>query len=237
MLEYPQQDREHSQPPYGFDRLERHSVSGGDVDIATWAKAGTTWTQQIVAQIAALGPDPQLERGRASPWLDLRVALPVSESWRCIEAQHRSPDDSRPTCRSTHSPYLAQGRSTSTSGAMRATWCGACSTTTTTSPTGLRGCSTRPPGSSALRSIARRRYPPVLAANGSTATVTRTGIIWENIRSWWEIRDLPNVMLVHFNELKADMEGRIARTSPSSSKSRSIPPTGRRYANTAPSTG
>ncbi len=34
---------------------------------------------------------------------------------------------------------------------------------------------------------------------------------WENIRSWWEIRDLPNVMLVHFSTLKADMPGEIRR--------------------------
>jgi aryl sulfotransferase len=28
---------------------------------------------------------------------------------------------------------------------------------------------------------------------------------WENVRSWWAIRDLPNVKLVHFAELKRDM--------------------------------
>ena len=30
---------------------------------------------------------------------------------------------------------------------------------------------------------------------------------WENIRSWWAIRDLPNVKLVHFADLKCDMSG------------------------------
>jgi aryl sulfotransferase len=34
---------------------------------------------------------------------------------------------------------------------------------------------------------------------------------WENIRSWWEIRNLPNVLLVHFADLKADMEASIRR--------------------------
>ncbi len=34
---------------------------------------------------------------------------------------------------------------------------------------------------------------------------------WENIRSWWEIRQLPNVLLVHFADLKADMPSQIAR--------------------------
>jgi len=34
---------------------------------------------------------------------------------------------------------------------------------------------------------------------------------WENVRSWWAIRDLPNLMLLHFDELKADLPGSIRR--------------------------
>jgi aryl sulfotransferase len=34
---------------------------------------------------------------------------------------------------------------------------------------------------------------------------------WENIRSWWAIRDLPNVHLVHFQKLKEDMPGEIKK--------------------------
>jgi len=32
---------------------------------------------------------------------------------------------------------------------------------------------------------------------------------WENVRSWWAIRDLPNVKFVHFADLKKDMAGEI----------------------------
>jgi aryl sulfotransferase len=32
---------------------------------------------------------------------------------------------------------------------------------------------------------------------------------WENVRSWWAIRDLPNVKLIHFNQMKADLPGAI----------------------------
>jgi len=32
---------------------------------------------------------------------------------------------------------------------------------------------------------------------------------WENIRSWWAIRHLPNVKLVHFNDLKRDLDGQM----------------------------
>ncbi|HPU14740.1 MAG TPA: sulfotransferase domain-containing protein, partial [Polymorphobacter sp.] len=34
---------------------------------------------------------------------------------------------------------------------------------------------------------------------------------WENIRSWWAIRDLPNVKLIHFEDLKHDMPGEMRR--------------------------
>ena len=34
---------------------------------------------------------------------------------------------------------------------------------------------------------------------------------WENVSSWWAIRTLPNVMLVHFDELKRDLPTTIRR--------------------------
>jgi aryl sulfotransferase len=32
---------------------------------------------------------------------------------------------------------------------------------------------------------------------------------WENVRSWWAIRDLPNVKLIHFNDLKRELAGEM----------------------------
>src|SRR4029453_7784344 len=43
-----------------------------DIIIATYAKSGTPWMQQIIAQML-MGPDPELEVAEMSPWLDLRV--------------------------------------------------------------------------------------------------------------------------------------------------------------------
>ncbi len=34
---------------------------------------------------------------------------------------------------------------------------------------------------------------------------------WDNVRSWWAIRDLPNLLLLHFGDLKADLPGQIRR--------------------------
>jgi aryl sulfotransferase len=36
-------------------------------------------------------------------------------------------------------------------------------------------------------------------------------IIGDNLRSWWELRDRPNVLFVHFNDLLADLEGESRR--------------------------
>jgi aryl sulfotransferase len=36
---------------------------------------------------------------------------------------------------------------------------------------------------------------------------------WENVRSWWRVRHLPNVMLLHYSRLKADMPGEIRRVA------------------------
>jgi hypothetical protein len=45
---------------------------GDDVIVATWAKSGTTWTQQIVAQLIHHGAE-DINVPMLSPWLDLRI--------------------------------------------------------------------------------------------------------------------------------------------------------------------
>ncbi len=59
-----------------------------DVVVATYAKSGTTWTQQIVA-LLLFGPYPDLEVAEMSAWLDLRVP-PKGVKLPMVEAQtHR----------------------------------------------------------------------------------------------------------------------------------------------------
>ena len=58
-----------------------------DVIIATYSKTGTTWTQQIVAQLVFGGADVDLFQ--TSPWLDFRL-VPVDQLLAGLEAlQHR----------------------------------------------------------------------------------------------------------------------------------------------------
>jgi aryl sulfotransferase len=57
--------------------------------------------------------------------------------------------------------------------------------------------------------------PPETAAEYFTQWLNNNGSpfwpYWENIRSWWEIRDQDNVELIHFADLKQDLPGQIAR--------------------------
>src|SRR4051812_49620027 len=58
-----------------------------DVIVATYAKSGTTWTQQIVGQLIHAG-DPDVQVAHLSPWLDLRI-MPA-DTLDLLEAQqHR----------------------------------------------------------------------------------------------------------------------------------------------------
>ena len=64
------------------------SLRDDDIVIATYAKSGATWTQQIVAQLL-FGGDPDLNVSEMSPWVDIRTP-PKDAKLPALEAQtHR----------------------------------------------------------------------------------------------------------------------------------------------------
>ncbi|MBS1239768.1 MAG: sulfotransferase [Proteobacteria bacterium] len=177
----------------------------GDVIVGTWAKAGTTWVQQIVGQLI-LGPDPDLHVTDLAPWLDLRV-LPREMKLSLLEAQthRRFIKTHLPVDALTFSPkakYIYVGRD-----ARDVVWSlyhhhhsfTADAYRVFNETPGLVG----PPLERPIDDI-RQYWHDWLEGDGYPFWS-----FWENIATWWAIRDLPNVMLVHFNELKADMDGRM----------------------------
>jgi aryl sulfotransferase len=178
-----------------------------DIIISTYAKAGTTWVQQIVAQLLFNGQEG-LEVAEMSPWLDLRVP-PKDEKLPAVEAQeHRRflkthlPVDA--LVFSPQAKYLYIGRDgrdivwsfynhhTSANGE----WYKLLNDTP-----GRVG----PPIGKPSASI-RQYYHDWLDKDGYPFWPC-----WENIKSWWDIRHLPNVLLLHFEALKKDMPGQIRR--------------------------
>jgi len=178
-----------------------------DVVIATYAKSGTTWMQQIVGQLIFAG-DPAVNVSELSPWMDLRVP-PKPVKLAAVEAQtHRRflkthlPVDALVLSPKAKYVFVARdGRDVVWSlynhhARANALWYEALND----SP-GRVGPAIAPP----VEDI-RRYFLDWLDRDGHPFWP-----YWENIRGWWAIRDLPNVHVVHYADLKADLAGEIAR--------------------------
>ncbi len=176
-----------------------------DIVIATYAKSGTTWMQQIVAQLIFNGKS-DLPVAEMSPWVDLRVP-PKAIKLAALEAQshRRFVKTHLPVDALVFSPrakylYIARdGRDVLWSmynhhANANAAWYEALNDTP-----GRVG----PPIDKPPQSISQY-YDEWLDKNGHPFWP-----FWENLRSWWAVRDLPNVHLVHFAQLRKDMPGEI----------------------------
>lgn len=178
-----------------------------DIVIATYAKSGTTWLQQIISQIIFNGQEG-LPVAEMSPWVDLRippkeVKLPELEK----QTHRRFVKTHLPVDALVFSPdakYIYIGRDGrdvvwslyNHHANANALWYEALNDTP-----GRVGPAIDPPPDSVVQ-----YFRDWLAKDGFPFWS-----FWENVRSWWAIRDLPNVMLIHFAALKADMPGEIRR--------------------------
>ena len=176
-----------------------------DIVIATYAKAGTTWMQQIVAQLMFDG-DPDIAVAEMSPWVDLRVP-PKEVKLPLLEAQkHRRfmkthlPVDAIRFCPKAKYLYIGRdGRDVVWSMYnhhvnANQTWYDALNNTP-----GRVGPPIEPPPDDI-----RQYWREWLDRDGHPFWP-----FWENIRSWWAVRDLPNVKFIHFANLKHDMAREI----------------------------
>ena len=178
-----------------------------DIIIATYAKSGTTWMQQILAQMMYSG-NPDLAVAEMSPWLDLRIP-PKQVKLPEVEAQtnRRMIKTHLPLDALVYSPkakyiYIARdGRDVVWSmynhhvNANQA-WYAALNDTP-----GRIGPAIEPPPEDI-----RQYWHDWIDKDGHPFWP-----FWDHIRTWWQIRELPNILLVHFNNLKCDMPGQMRR--------------------------
>lgn len=178
-----------------------------DIIVATYAKSGTTWTQQILAQML-FGPDPGLAVADMSPWLDLRVP-PKAEKLPLVEAQQhrRFLKTHLPVDALVFSPrarYIYLGRD-----GRDVVW-----------SLYNHHANANRLWYATLNDTPGRVGPPIEPPPDDIRLYWREWMdrdghpfwpFWDNVRSWWQVRDLPNVLLVHFNELKRDMPGQMRR--------------------------
>jgi aryl sulfotransferase len=178
-----------------------------DIIISTYAKAGTTWMQQIVAQLIFQG-DPDIEVAQLSPWLDLRFPRKGIKLLAMHAQTHRRfvkthlPVDA--LVFSPKAKYLYIGRD-----ARDVVW-----------SMYNHHVSANQNWYDDLNDTPGRVGPPIERPPGDIRQywhdwLQRDGYpwwpFWDNVRSWWAVRNLPNVMLVHFLDLKRDMPGEIRR--------------------------
>ncbi|MBM9594074.1 sulfotransferase domain-containing protein [Roseitranquillus sediminis] len=166
-----------------------------DVVIATYAKFGTTWTPQIVGQLV-FGGDPSVKVVELSPWLDLRVPekkikldLLEAQTHRRFVKTHLPVDvarGGRDVMGSMHNHHVCAND----------LWYRLINDT----PGRVGPPIERP------RSDVRAYFLDWLDGNGYP--------FWpfcKNFRSWWAIRDLPNVLLLYYPDMEGDLPGWVAR--------------------------
>ncbi len=209
----PRKTRELRWAVWDSARLNDFAFRPGDILINTWSKSGTTWMQQIVGQLIFQG-DPQILGQEHSPWPEFRL-LPKADAFAMAEAQTRrrflkshSPLDCIPFREDMQYIFVARDtrdviwsmyhhHSIITPQAAEIL---------NTSPD-LVGPPLRPPG----RDI--KAYYHHLLDEGYLPGLSPATEYWPHIQGWYDARHLPNVLLVHFNDLKADLEGGARRVA------------------------
>ena len=178
-----------------------------DIIISTYAKSGTTWVQQILAQLIFNGAT-DVNVAEMSPWVDFRLP-PKEVKFEAIEAQtHRRflkthlPVDALVYSQKAKYLYIARdGRDVLWS------YYNHHSKHNDLFYREINGVGG--PG------IEPARPPQHEIHKYFHVWLEKDGYplwrFWHNIRTWWEIRHLPNLMLLHFSALKADMPGEIRR--------------------------
>ncbi|WP_170387629.1 sulfotransferase domain-containing protein [Ruegeria atlantica] len=206
-LESPKKTREFHNHHFDSTMWNDFEFRDDDIIIATYAKSGTTWVQQIVAQLIFNGAE-DLDVAEMSPWLDLRVPpkevkLPAvaSQTHRRFLKTHLPVDA---LVFSEQAKYIYIGRD-----GRDVVW-----------SFHNHHANANDTWYEVLNETPGRVGPPIERPTRDTVQYFREWLdsdgypmwpFWENIRTWWEIRDLPNVQLIHFEALKRDMPGEIRR--------------------------
>jgi len=174
--------------------------------IGTWSKSGTTWMQQLMGQLVFKG-DPDIYGQLHSPWIEFRLQTKEDAFAMAEGQQHRR-------FLKTHSPfnclpyqpsmkYLFVGRD-----ARDVVWSmyNHQKIFTPLAYEAFNGPGLVGPALEPVKGDERDYYNFFLD-NGYFQGLSPDVPFWHCIREWWKVKDLPNVMLLHYANLKADFEG------------------------------
>jgi aryl sulfotransferase len=207
-ISWPQKTRDIENHHFNSKTWNNFSFRPDDIFVATYAKTGTTWMQQIVLQLLFGGSEDASVAG-VSPWIDFR-ALPPEKLQQVAALDHRR-------VLKTHLPLDALVYS------HQAKYIYICRDGRDVAWSLFNHYSHLTDDFFTLVNDTPGRVGPpfpkceVDVVSFYKRWLTEDGYpYWQffsHVASWWEHRRLPNLMLVHFADLKSDLEGAILRLS------------------------
>lgn len=187
-----------------------------DIVIATAPKVGTTWMQRIVSLLVFQTAEPR-PLGPISPWIDCRFQMPIDVALPMIEAQeHRRflkahlPFDALPIYQEVQYIHVARDPRDACMSFLNhfnsftaAGW-GGLDAVGLSDPT-IGKAVPRPP------TTPREFFHYWLDTGVQAGAPMMSDTFFHIERSYWTERARPNLLMVHYNDLKADLEGEMRR--------------------------
>jgi hypothetical protein len=204
-------------------RWDGFELRADDIIISTPAKCGTTWTQMICALLVFQTPDLPAPLDLLSPWLDMQTR-PSAEVHADLAAQtHRrfikthTPHDGLP--HDDRVTYICVGRDPRD---VALSWDNHMANTDL-----VRLMTARD------QAVGNRDLAELMPDGLPEQSETEIGRFWEwadappfagprgeslaalvhHITTFWSRRDDPNVMMLHYDDLKADLDGQMRMVS------------------------
>ena len=212
----------YTNPVFDSSRWDGFELRPDDIIISTPPKCGTTWTQMIVALLLFQTPQLPAPLAKLSPWLDMRTRA-RRDVFSDLEAQnHRrfikshTPLPGLPTADGV--TYICAGRDPrDVALSMRdhldnidwPVFFAACAAAAQTDGVDMPA-PPPPPDPDADPSARAAFWRWVLDDAPLTANLALPGML-HHVQSFWDARDAENVVMVHYSDLKQDLEGEMRR--------------------------
>ncbi|NKB34037.1 MAG: sulfotransferase domain-containing protein [Pseudomonadales bacterium] len=202
---------------FDSNRWDNFKVRNDDIVITTSYKAGTTWMQGICAALVFQAPKPPAPQDQLTPWLDANFG-PIEEVLAGLESL------SNRRYIKTHLPiegirffdeikYIFVGRDGKD--VFMSMW----NHWNNMQPQVFEEMNNAPG-----REGPPLAYPPEEIGPAIDDWLSKSSFDWENdgfpfwshlhhAKSWWDYRHLPNILMVHFDDLLKDLDGEMRRIS------------------------